>query len=209
MEFALAGGKVFAQIVRVDLPLSRADASERAKALVEAHARSEGSALGPPASSPLTWSVTNSGRPFLREVPDWSFSISHSGPYLGFAAACFPVGFDLEAHQPFPDGGRRRLRRTLLRRLAPAERSWVEDASTDRGELLDDLQGRRFLEIWTKKEAYLKWLGTGIDSSLKAFDVTDEPSLGVAFIPIGPTQDRKLTAAVCLSWDQLAPDPQT
>jgi 4'-phosphopantetheinyl transferase len=79
---------------------------------------------------------TENGKPFAKGIP-LHFSISHSGDLLCCALSRFPIGIDIEL--------RREIRPDLARRLC-AE-----------GENSTDL-----LALWTAKEAYFKWLGTGI-----------------------------------------------
>ena len=40
--------------------------------------------------------------------------------------------------------------------------------------LESESQGNAFYEIWTKKEAYVKFLGTGLSTPLSSFDVTNK-----------------------------------
>jgi 4'-phosphopantetheinyl transferase len=88
------------------------------------------------------------------------FNVSHSYEWAAVAAARFPIGIDIEridaGHdwQPIADilfhpGERQRLQHT-----APAARAGF------------------FFETWTRKEAYLKGIGTGLRLDPASFDTT-------------------------------------
>jgi 4'-phosphopantetheinyl transferase len=125
-----------------------------ARSIVEAGARRAG-ALGE--GEPARFHRLPGGKPVLG---GWHFSVSHAGGWVVVAAAAFPVGVDVE------DLGRD-VAPALARRLAPEERAWLEPWS-----------GERFLELWTKKEACLKWLGTGVAGGLDAFNVLRPDGIG-------------------------------
>ena len=85
------------------------------------------------------------------------FNISHSGDYKVLAIAETPVGVDIE-----------KVRKADLRvanRFAQTEKDYV----------LEKDNNYRFFEIWTKKEAYLKYKGTGLRGGLDSFDVFSLP----------------------------------
>ena len=106
------------------------------------------------------------GKPFFFGLPGFHFSLSHSGEALALAVHGSPVGVDVE-----------RLREPELR---VARRFFTADEQAAmRG------GGARFYEIWTKKEAYLKYTGEGLSRPLTSFSVTELP--GVRF----RTQTRK------------------
>lgn len=104
------------------------------------------------------------GRPELPGGP--SFNLSHCG---GLAALVLcptaAVGVDIEAIRPIE-------RAVATRFFAPLEL-----------QALEPLQGpdwdRAFFRLWTRKEAFLKAVGTGLDTPLSSFDVTadDAPRL--------------------------------
>jgi 4'-phosphopantetheinyl transferase len=116
-------------------------------------------------------------------LPEFQFSISHAGPYVGVAFASAPCGLDLEPAD-------RAVNPAVARRFAPAERDHVSSGPPSS-------QASRFLEIWTKKEAYLKWTGDGAGAGLATFSVLDPAGLGVVFLPLsgGPRDD--LVGWVC------------
>lgn len=93
------------------------------------------------------------GRPEVREAPELSFNLSHSGDRALLAVADgIDIGVDIE-----------RLRRGLHWR-AIAERVL---GAGERAELEAAVPGddsARFLELWTVREAYLKAVGVGIDA---------------------------------------------
>ena len=82
----------------------------------------------------------SAGRPFLPEYPALDFSITHS---VGVAFCALS------------DGGRIGIDAELLRKFPNAQRLAARFFSPDE-------RGEDFFRIWTRKEAYLKYLGTGM-----------------------------------------------
>ncbi|WP_411109459.1 4'-phosphopantetheinyl transferase family protein [Streptomyces sp. c-19] len=81
------------------------------------------------------------------------FSLSHGGDMVLIGMASRPVGVDVEAVPTAADV------RDLISALHPLER----------GEIADDaFSPETFARIWTRKEAYLKGLGTGLGRALDA-----------------------------------------
>ncbi|NLT40165.1 MAG: 4'-phosphopantetheinyl transferase superfamily protein [Clostridiales bacterium] len=93
------------------------------------------------------------GKPYLPEYPRLHFSISHSREYAVCAVSDTPVGTDGETV--------RALRDSLWRRvLTQSEYSWA-----------DGDPGRLF-RLWTLKESYFKFTGTGLAAPLKSVEFT-------------------------------------
>jgi 4'-phosphopantetheinyl transferase len=91
------------------------------------------------------------GRPRLTSADGPEFSLSHGGDLvlIGLAPAAIPIGVDVE-RLPSPET----VRETMTT-LHPAEQA--ELASAPGGPSPES-----FARIWTRKEAYLKALGTGL-----------------------------------------------
>ena len=96
-----------------------------------------------PGKEPL---IAPGGKPYIPGGPE--FSLSHSGTLAVIALADVPVGADAEKDRPVGEAVR-------LRALTGAERA----------------DSRDFLFFWTRKEAALKCLGTGVDRALDLLDV--------------------------------------
>ncbi|MFK0097800.1 4'-phosphopantetheinyl transferase family protein [Streptomyces sp. NPDC091040] len=94
------------------------------------------------------------GRPVLLGFPEGPhFSLSHSHDLIVIAVAAVPVGVDVQ-----------RVPRTgtvdaLLPRLHPAERAGLSRVPRA-------ARAAAFARLWTRKEAYLKGLGTGLARGL-------------------------------------------
>ena len=123
-------------------------------------------------------------RPRLRANP-WGlhFSVSHSDDQVAVAISTAPVGIDIE-------------------RVA-ADCGWQAIAaicfhSSERG-LLQGAGGgaarETFFEIWTRKEAYLKAIGTGLDTDPASFSTTAPDSV-VATDASGPRADTWFTRSI-------------
>lgn len=101
-------------------------------------------------------SRTQHGKPYLSDRDDIHFSLSHSDGAFAFACDTCPVGIDIQRIE----GGQK-----------PALRFFTEN---ERQAVLESPDpDRRFFEIWTAKEAYVKLLGTGLRTALRSFDVLD------------------------------------
>ncbi len=98
------------------------------------------------------------GKPRVVEAEGFHFNLSHSGPWVVLAWGDSPVGVDVE--RPRPQAKTEALARRFF---TPEEQDYV----------LCRQEGReqRFLEIWTGKESYLKYLGTGLQRPLASFNV--------------------------------------
>ena len=81
------------------------------------------------------------------------FSLSHAGPLVLVALAVQPVGADIEA---IPEPG---VLAELASVLHPAEREELEELEAGGP---DGGGPEGFARLWTRKEAYLKGLGTGL-----------------------------------------------
>lgn len=99
--------------------------------------------------------------------PPLHFSVSHSGTMVLVAVSARPIGVDLE--------GPRQLRQALevaARTFARSELELVARAPAG-------VRPRRFLEIWTAKEAVLKASGAGLPG-LAGVEVTTGPDGALA-----------------------------
>lgn len=100
---------------------------------------------------------TEQGKPYLQGHPDFHFSISHSGSWVVLAYGTTPVGIDIQeireekAHPA-----------TARRFFTPEEQAYLSQQEN---------YAISFTKIWTGKESYLKYLGTGLSKSLTSFSV--------------------------------------
>ena len=100
---------------------------------------------------------TDLGKPFLEGQPQFHFSISHSGPYVALAYGKEELGLDVQVIEE------KRAVCALARRFFTAE-------ETDfLAQQPDFTHG--FFRIWTAKESYIKYLGTGLQTPLHSFSV--------------------------------------
>ena len=95
------------------------------------------------------------GKPILASCPDIHFNLSHSGTLAVCAISDQPVGVDVEALQSAdPD--------IAAMCFQSREREWMNRSN-------DPI--RAFTRLWTRKESYLKLLGTGLSHPLNSFCV--------------------------------------
>ena len=101
------------------------------------------------------------GRLFLPNSPTIDINLSHADPYTAYAAGDTRVGIDIEC----PD--RIRDPEKLARRyFTDAEQRQIETAADPR---------IATCEIWTKKEALAKYIGTGLAKNIH-LDTTTPPN---------------------------------
>lgn len=101
------------------------------------------------------------GKPTINNG-EWKFSVSHSGDYAVCGLSKTEIGVDLEKIRYMKNA------LPLAKRFfSSAEYDLMEKSSADET-FLDET----FFGIWTKKEAYLKRRGLGIDTDLTKIDTS-------------------------------------
>lgn len=100
-----------------------------------------------PTPSP-TFLYNEHGAPYLQDGP--CFSISHCKQGIAVAVSDLPIGIDIE--------GLRRVDEALVRKTMNLEEQ-SQIAMSQNPEV-------EFIRLWTRKEAYVKMLGTGIISDM-------------------------------------------
>ncbi|MCR4829670.1 MAG: 4'-phosphopantetheinyl transferase superfamily protein [Bacteroidales bacterium] len=107
-------------------------------------------------AAPL-WRYGSHGKPYLTNYEELYFNISHCRQAIVTAVSGREVGVDVEGSRKFSDG--------LLQRAYNEEEQAMVKSS--------DEPEKEFARLWTRKEAYFKWTGTGILISHLP-DVTEE-----------------------------------
>ncbi|GHU35541.1 hypothetical protein FACS1894105_04440 [Clostridia bacterium] len=96
------------------------------------------------------------------------FSLSHSGDIIVCAVSDSPVGIDCECAERLADHN---MKRIAKRFFTPDEIAYFDNGGSE------SFAEKRFLEIWTKKEAYAKYTGRGFPDGFGDFSV-----IGVKFM---------------------------
>lgn len=119
------------------------------------------------------------GKPYIKDVPDFHFNLSHSGCWVVIACGDSEVGVDVEQIRGDVD-----IQAIAGQFFSPEEQCYVwENPAQSR---------QRFFTIWTGKESYIKYLGTGLQKDLTSFSVLS-PELQVHL------HHRKIGEDYCLS----------
>lgn len=109
----------------------------------------------------LVFTENEHGKPRVAGISQFHFNISHSRNAIAVAIAEKSVGIDIE-----------KIKETdlniAIRFFSTKEQAFIFDKTS---KLID--RQRRFYEVWTKKEAYLKQIGKGLSIPLNCFDVTE------------------------------------
>ncbi len=120
-----------------------------------------------PEASTLEFANGTNGKPSLAPAgqrQDIHFNLSHTGDRALFAFGRTPVGVDLERIRALRDPD------------AVAERFFSVQENGMLAALPATTRQRAFFACWTRKEAYVKALGTGIAGSFLDFSVVVDPS---------------------------------
>lgn len=104
----------------------------------------------------ISFEKNSFGKPYLSENAEFHFNISHTRNAVAIGISSNPIGVDIE--------------KMKCADLKIAERFFC---SNELEYILSNKQDRYFYEIWTKKEAYIKWDGRGLSIPLDSFDVTE------------------------------------
>ncbi len=98
------------------------------------------------------------GKPYLKEHPEFSFNISHSGDFVVCAIDDKPVGIDIEQIKHIAYEG-------IVKSFFSA--SELDNIAKEDS----NVQLSKFYEIWTLKESYIKCCGQGLSMPLKSFSI--------------------------------------
>ena len=104
------------------------------------------------------------GKPYIDNHEGWHFNVTHTDGLIAIATFGRPIGIDAEKMKQ-PDLNI--SKRFFTRR----EHEYITSSKEE--------MNKRFFEVWTKKEAYMKCTGEGLHRSLNSFDVFDIESKGM------------------------------
>ena len=104
---------------------------------------------------------TERGKPYFADNPSIRFSVSHSGDVFACAFSNTEIGIDIQEYKNRPDE-EERCRKIANRFFHP-----------DEIDALDANTVSAFYNIWTAKEAYVKFTGQGIDGDFSEFCIFD------------------------------------
>ncbi len=95
------------------------------------------------------------GKPLSTDPEDFFFNISHSGRFVVIVAGDSEVGIDIEEIRADKN-------EDVVDCFAEKEKRYV---------YIDDLTKRkmRFIKMWTMKESFVKYLGTGLSTDFRSF----------------------------------------
>lgn len=106
----------------------------------------------------LEFEIGEHGKPSLKGMPDVHFNISHCKYAVACAVDNVPVGIDIECRGRYSKGIAEYC-------LSEKELAWINHVPD--GMSVGAQTDLRFTTLWTKKEALLKLLGTGITDDVK------------------------------------------
>lgn len=131
------------------------------------------------------------GKPRLdvRHRTDLSFNVSHSGEMAAFAfTRGRNIGIDVELVRRDVD-----VEEIPKRFFSCAEQKWMSS-------LQGEAKFQGFFNCWTRKEAYVKAVGTGLSLPLRDFDVSLIPGEAAKLLATRPD------ASIAVGWDMASLD---
>ncbi len=102
---------------------------------------------------------TDLGKPFFPDFPDVFCSVTHSGAYWLGAFSGEPLGIDLQIYRPIKEN------MLACRFFHPSEKEYLKKHADE------------FFRVWTAKESYTKFIGTGIDENFCRFSVVEREKI--------------------------------
>ncbi len=121
----------------------------------------------------LRFDVGPQGKPRLAGASDVEFNVSHSGDLVVFAfSRSGAVGVDVEKIDATRD----------LLGMARVSFSAFEQRELERLEIPRRCEA--FHRAWAQKEAFIKWIGMGVQYPLTAFDVSVDPEKPVELLAV-------------------------
>lgn len=105
----------------------------------------------------LKFEVNDYGKPFVQNIPDFHYNISHSGKWIACAVDISPLGIDVETIRPID--------------FSIAERFFSKTEYKDLMEKQEEERLEYFYDLWTLKESYIKARGKGLSLPLDSFSI--------------------------------------
>lgn len=115
------------------------------------------------------------GAPYWTDRP--YFSISHCKQGIAVAISEQPIGIDIEAIRPLNEG-------LVQKAMNTQEQALIQAAANPALE---------FIRLWTRKEAYVKMLGTGINSDMHEILRDTQPVIWTEFF----SEDKGYICTIC------------
>ena len=109
----------------------------------------------------LNFQTNKFGKPYLTNLTDYEFSISHTYRKSVFTDFNSSVGIDIESFSDSIKG----YENIYKNNFTPNEVIHINSSANP---------FKEFVKIWTAKEAYVKMIGTGLSIPLSSFDVMNE-----------------------------------
>lgn len=107
------------------------------------------------------------GKPYLVDYNFVHFNVTHTKDMIVGAISDNPIGIDIERIKPFN-------KRIAEKFFTENEQNYIFHKK--------DNQDIRSLEVWTRKEAYVKWKGMGLEIPFDTFDVLRDDRISTTFI---------------------------
>ena len=107
------------------------------------------------------------GKPFLVNFPNIYYNISHSKGIIVCSISQDDIGIDVERIRTFNKGIPRKF-------FSKNEQEYILSR--------EENQNSRFFEVWTRKEAYVKWIGKGMDINFQSFDSLNDKRIKTIYV---------------------------
>lgn len=100
------------------------------------------------------------GKPFLKDISNLNFNLSHSGKWVVCILDDLPVGIDIEKVQPIDI-------EMAMQFFSKLEVAQIRATSQEK-------KINKFYDIWTLKESFIKCVGKGLSVPLDSFSIIDD-----------------------------------
>lgn len=107
------------------------------------------------------------GKPSLKGIGQMHFNISHSGDWVGIAYGIDEVGLDIEKI----DVGEMKFAGIDAERNPVFWQAFHRDEKLWLRQFNEDERAKQAIRLWTVKESYLKYIGTGLATAMDSFAV--------------------------------------
>lgn len=111
----------------------------------------------------IAFEIAEHGKPYAKDL-DIEFNISHSADMVICVVDTRPVGVDIEKIRPVDLNTAKRI---FIEEETRYVFGFIPDTE-DYNHYLNDVVLQRFFELWTRKEAYGKLVGTGLFAETNA-----------------------------------------